>query len=467
MKKTIYPDMSILIIDDEDIILNSFKRVLNYAGINNIILCNDSRKVKETLEKDSIQLILLDLLMPHISGEKLLNSISEHYPEIPIIIITGVREVETAIKCMHSSAFDYLIKPVEEDTLISSVEHGIRFREMQTEIISLKQSLFKDGLSNPQCFAKIITQNKEMMSIFQYLEAIASSSQPVLISGETGVGKELIAEAIHECSNRKGKFIKVSIAGLDETMFSDTLFGHTKGAFTGADKSRDGLIKSAVNGTLFLDEIGDLIEVNQIKLLRLLQEKEYLPLGSDESLRTNARIVTATNQNLKENVKAGKFRKDLYFRLRTHHIHIPALRERLDDLPVLIHYFLPKAEKELGIPDLNIGEKLINNYLDYEFPGNVRELIAMIYDDVAKLKTSSLDRLPFKKNVPIEQVQNIPESSSVENSADYYSRLHRLPTLRHATLLLIKEALKRTNGNKTIAANLLGITRQTIIKYLG
>ena len=459
MEKILYPDLSVLIVDDEKIMLNSFRRVLTYSGINNIIVCDDSRKVMDIIESNKIELILLDLIMPNISGEELLIKISEEYPEIPIIIITGVREIEIAVKCMRSSAFDYLIKPVDEDTIISSVERAIRYREMQTEIISLKRSIFRGELSNPDIFKKIITQNKKMKAIFQYIEAIAVSSQPVLISGETGTGKEMIAETVHACSHRDGKYIKVSIAGLDDTMFSDTLFGHTKGAFTGADTYREGLVKKAENGTLFLDEIGDLNGNSQLKLLRLLQEKEYLPLGSDEPLHTNTRILAATNKDLVECTDKGEFRRDLFYRLKTHLIHIPPLRERLDDLAILVEFFISIATDELDIVALNIKQKLINKYSKYDFPGNIRELKAMIYDDLAKYKANKSNR---------SSQNEINEKSKYEiNIDEYYEQIEELPSLKHANIHLIKEALKRTNGNKTIAAKLLGITRQTIIKYIG
>jgi len=467
MERAKYPQMSILIVDDEKIMLNSYKRVLNYSGITNLITCDDSRKVLDILKTNKVQLVLLDLLMPHISGEELLTTISEQFPEIPIIIITGVREVEVAIKCMRSSAFDYLVKPVDEDTLISSVERGLRFKEMQTEISSLKKSIFIDDLTHPECFEDIKTHSRGMMAIFQYIEAISTTSQPVLISGETGVGKELIANSIHKCSNRSGEFVKLSIAGLDDTMFSDTLFGHKKGAYTGAESIREGLVKKATNGTLFLDEIGDLNEISQIKLLRLLQEKEYMPLGSDESLYTNTRIVAATNRDLDSRVEEGLFRKDLYYRLKTHHIQVPALKDRPDDIPVLVDYFLSMAGEEYGLHNLDIRDKLIREYTVYNFPGNIRELQSRIFDDVARYKMNHADPSSHLN----ESNNNISLNTAVSNNVmrhqhNYFDHLENLPSLKQATQLLIEEALKRSEGNKTLAAKSLGITRQTILKYL-
>jgi DNA-binding NtrC family response regulator len=467
MERAKYPQMSILIVDDEKIMLNSYTRVLYYSGISNLITCDDSRKVLDIINSNTIQLILLDLLMPHISGEELLKTISEQFPEIPIIIITGVREVEVAIKCMRSSAFDYLVKPVDEDTLISSVERGIRFKEMQTEISSLKKSIFIDDLTHPEFFEDIKTHCRSMMAIFQYIEAISTTSQPVLISGETGVGKELIAESIHKCSQRPGEFIKISIAGLDDTMFSDTLFGHKKGAFTGADSIREGLVKKATNGTLFLDEIGDLNENSQIKLLRLLQEKEYLPLGSDESLHTNTRIIAATNRDLDKRVEQGLFRKDLYYRLKTHHIQVPALRDRRDDLPVLIDYFLSMAIEEYHLPKLHIRDNLIREYERYDFPGNIRELQSKVFDDVARYKVNHHNEAAVSKGKQNEDALSISYMPASNHDINYFNHLENLPSLKQTTNLLIEEALRRSKGNKSLAAKLLGITRQTIVKHLG
>ncbi|MDH3567306.1 MAG: sigma 54-interacting transcriptional regulator, partial [Desulfobacteraceae bacterium] len=255
--------------------------------------------------------------------------------------------------------------------------------------------MVKIALENPQAFSEIITHNQRMLLVFKYVESIAPSSQPILITGETGVGKELIARSIHTLSKLKGRFVAVNVAGLDDNVFSDTLFGHIKGAFTGAEQDRRGLIERAVGGTLFLDEIGDLNPVSQIKLLRLLQEGEYLPLGQDEAEQTNVRIVASTNENLWSLQRKDKFRKDLNFRLRTHHIHMPHLRERMDDIPLLVRHFLEKSadalKKKVPTPPKELYELLAT----YSFPGNVRELESMIHDAVSihSAKILSLDSL--------------------------------------------------------------------------
>ena len=466
-ESTLHPRCPILLIDDEEIMLKSFKRTLTFAGINNIILCQDSRKVMSILANKQICVVLLDLLMPNVSGEELLAAIAKEYPEIPIIIITGIREIETAVNCMRANAYDYIVKPVDEDRLISAVSRAVEYREMQEEIRSLKRGLFSDRLQRPECFKSIITQNKEMLSIFRYIEAIAVSSQPVLIEGETGVGKESIAEAIHKCSGRKGELVKISIAGLDDTVFSDTLFGHTKGAFTDADQPRKGLVEKAYNGTLFLDEIGDLGAKSQIKLLRLIQEREFFPLGSDDPKRSHARIVVATNKDLSELVENGQFRNDLYYRLQSHKITLPPLRERLDDLPLLIDHFVEMAAEEFGKSKIGVQKEVVNLLASFDFPGNIRELKAIIFDAVARCESDKLttDLIPaYLRQKGVEEHDSFLAPSI--SAQGYFSNLYKLPTIKQATSMLIAEALKRAKGNKTIAAKMLGITRQTIVKNL-
>ena len=286
--------------------------MLLFAGINNIIRYQDSREVMPLLSRQEIEVMLLDLSMPHITGEELLSLITKDFPEIPIIIITGSNDVDTAVACMKSGAFDYMVKPVEKSRLISGVKRAIEIRELQRENRLLKARVLSDQLQHPEAFSEIVTRHGTMRSIFQYIEAISISPQPVLITGETGVGKELVARAIHTLSNRKGNFVPVNVAGLDDNVFADTLFGHNKGAFTGADQPRSGLIEQASGGTLFLDEIGDLHPTSQVKLLRLLQDGEFFPLGADIAKHSDARVVVATNQNLQTLQESGKFRKDLY-----------------------------------------------------------------------------------------------------------------------------------------------------------
>ncbi len=390
MNQIPYPSLPVLIVDDETEILRSFELTLRAGGIKNIMRCQDSRDVQTLLSNRKIGVILLDLTMPFISGDELLPIITRDFPDILLIIITGNTEVDTAVQCMKFGAFDYMVKPVEESRLVSGVRRAIKIRELQYENLRLKERMLNSRLDNPEAFSEIITNNETMLSIFQYVESIASSPKPVLITGETGVGKELMVRAIHKLSNRQGQFVSVNVAGIDDNIFSDTLFGHVKGAFTGADKMRKGLVEEASGGMLLLDEIGDLAPDSQVKLLRLLQEHEYFPVGSDLPKISDARVIVITNKDLQALQKSGRFRKDLYYRLCAHSIHIPPLRERLDDLSLLVDYFLEEASHSLGKKKPTPHEELITLLSNYHFPGNIRELQSMIYDAVSNHKSKKL-----------------------------------------------------------------------------
>ncbi len=462
-----YPPLPILIVDDEPITLESLEFVLNSEGFNNLILCEDSRKVMDILQNNDVGIVLLDLLMPHVTGEELLVAISEKYPEIPVIIITCQNELDTAIQCIKSSAYEYLVKPVEEGRLISVIKRAVEIREMRTEINLLRKNMMSDTLQRPEVFSKVVTQNTEMFSIFQYIESVAKTSQPVLITGETGVGKELIAEAIHKSSNRKGIFNAISVGGLDDNMFADTLFGHKKGAYTDARDKREGMVEKSAGGTLFMDEIGELSPNSQIKLLRLLQEREYFPLGSDVPRQADVRILAATNRDLLDLAKGEKFRYDLFYRLNSHRVNLPPLGERLDDLPLLVDHFLTAASQELSKRKPTPPPELITLLSTYHFPGNVRELKSMIFDAVA-IHQSRMLNLDFFKNYIRNHRENIGSDSGKKILQSHFniSGWKTLPTIKQITVMLVEEALKRTNGNKSIAAQTLGITRQTLSKYI-
>jgi len=461
-----YPTEPILMVDDEINLLNSFDLTLAESGIDNTILCNDSREVLNILKEKKVSLILLDLSMPHIRGEELLEKITPDFPEIPVIVVTGDTEIETAVHCMKLGAFDYITKPVEPNRLINQIKRALELSELKKQNSLLTDRLFSDNLENPNAFSEIITQNKKMKSMFQYMEAIAGTREPIRITGETGVGKELIAKSLHKLSKRTGRFVTTNIAGLDDQMFSDALFGHKKGAFTNANQDRKGYIEMATGGTIFLDEIGDLNAQSQVKLLRLLQEKEYYPLGSDDPRFTDALIIVATNRDLHQMVQDGEFRKDLYYRLNVHKVKPLSLVDRLDDLPLLVDYFLDLAAKDLDKPKPTPPPELITLLSTYCFPGNVRELQSMIYDAVSTHKFKIMSLSIFKKH--------ISEHKATEHK-DNYSDLksneikfgNQLPTLKEIQNDLVNEAMKRSNNNQSIAADLLGVTRQALNKRIG
>jgi DNA-binding NtrC family response regulator len=462
-----YPHFPVLMVDDEVQTLNSFEMVLRSANVNHLIRCQDSREVMPLLSRQEIEVMLLDLSMPHLTGQELLSVVANDFPEIPVIIITGSNDVDTAVRCMKSGAFDYMVKPVEKSRLISGVRRAIEIRELQRENKWLKAQVLSDKLEHPEAFSEIITNSPAMKSIFQYIEAISLSPQPALITGETGVGKELVARAIHHLSHRTGSFVPVNVAGLDDNVFADTLFGHRKGAFTGADQTRNGLVEQASGGTLFLDEIGDLSPASQVKLLRLSQDGEFFPLGSDVAKRSDARVLVATNQDLEVLQSSGKFRKDLYYRLCAHHIHLPPLRERREDLPLLIDHFLETASQTLGKKKPTPPRELFALLSTYHFPGNLRELQSMILDAVSSHKSGKLSMEVFKSYIRQKHPTfHIDSKQLPSGQASLLSFSEQLPTFKQAEQSLLSEAMNRAKGNQAIAARMLGITRQALNKRL-
>jgi DNA-binding NtrC family response regulator len=459
MTKNLYPLLPVLLVDDEDAWLNSFGLTLRSVGITNIITCNDSRKVMEILRDQEVSVLVLDLTMPHLTGDELLALVVKDHPDISVIIITGLDQVETAVSCMKLGAYDFFTKVTEQNRLTTGVRRAIELGVLRRENSSLKEHFFADTLKNPEAFSSIVTHNKGMHSLFQYIEAIATTCEPVLITGETGVGKELFAQAVHRLSQKSGEFIAVNIAGLDDTMLSDTLFGHRKGAFSGAELNRKGLLATAADGSLLLDEIGDLSQGAQIKLLRLLQEREYFPLGSDVARSTNVRMIFATHQDLDFLQDSGKFRRDLFFRLRTHHVHIPPLRERLDDIPLLLDYFLEDAGQKLGKKKPTYPGELLILLSTYHYPGNVREFQSMVFDALSKHQGRTLSMEVFKAYInKFSTGYDVPQTS--QSGDTVFAVLDKLPTLKESGRLLVQEALNRSQGNQVIAAHMLGITRQ-------
>ncbi len=465
MSDNIFPTFPILVVDDEEAILLSIDTILQLAGMNNVIICSDSREVLPIVEQRKPSVILLDLNMPHVDGEDILDQITAHYPHIPIIIITGRIDAETAVDCMKSGAFDYIVKPVEENRLIASVRKSLQYSDLHKENESLRQQLCQKNLEHPEVFESIITNSSKMIMVFNYIESIATTGQPVLLRGETGTGKELIASAIHTLSNREGNFVAVNVAGLDDNVFSDTLFGHVKGAFTGADQDRSGLIEKAAGGTLFLDEIGDLSSGSQIKLLRLLQENEYMPLGADSNRMSGARIIASTHVDLWDLQQKELFRKDLHYRLRTHRITLPPLRERKEDVPLLIDFFAQKAAESLGKAKQILPKELFFLMESYHFPGNIRELQAMVFDAVAQNKINTLALTVFREHIArVKQAEERLNEGASHGVPLTFA--NPLPTIKQATRMLVEEAMLRAGNNQSTAASLLGISQQALSRRL-
>ena len=465
MKGTANPQFPIMIVDDEEQILLAIDTTLRMAGMTNTITCQDSTKVMNHFSEHKVEIVLLDLTMPRMDGEELLSMINLRYPEVPVIVVTGAVDIETAVRCMKSGAFDYVVKPIEEDRLLAAVRRGVAFRELERENLALKRHIFSDTLEHPEVFSDIVTNNKVMLSVFKYVESIAGSAAPVLITGETGTGKELVARAVHASSRTSGEFVAVNVAGLDDHVFSDALFGHVRGAFTGANEIRRGLVEQAAGGTLMLDEIGDLSETSQLKLLRFLQEGEYLPLGRDEPKRSNVRIVAVTNENPRALKGAGRFREDLFYRLHTHHVEIPPLRERMEDIPLLVDYFLEEAAGALNKKKPSLPAELWPLLGTYPFPGNVRELRSVVVDAVSTHKSGTLSLSVFRSHIAREQ-QGHESTHELQKQTDCIIWPLNLPTQEDTNKMLEAEALKRAKGNQSIAASMLGISQQALSKRL-
>jgi len=457
--------LSILAVDDDADILMLEERMLNGGGLDRVVKCPDGRKVLDMLSEHTVGVMLLDLHMPGASGEALLPKIVEGYPEVPVIIVTGASDVDTAVRCMKLGAFDYVVKPFETQRLVSAVERALELHELRSDYAILKKRLLDRDLDRPEAFAAIRTISPLMRALFRYAETVARTSKPVLITGETGVGKELMAGAIHTLSARPGPYVAVNVAGVDDDVFSDTLYGHVRGSFTGADGARSGLLEQAANGTMFLDEIGDLSAISQVKLLRLLQEREYYPIGADVPKVTSARFLVATHRDLDAAQKNGQFRTDLYYRLQIHRIHIPPLRERLEDVPLLVEHFLAEAAATYEKKQPPIPDELIELLQTYSFPGNVRELEAMIYNAVAHHRSGKLSLTTFSHLMSSAPVPAGSSDAPVDTSQFIFDP-GAFPTLKQATNYLVQEALRRAHGNQTLAAQLLGVTPSAMNKRI-
>lgn len=501
----------ILLVDDEPLSSKVYTYMIHEAELGRTRECTDSRQALPILRSDTFDLVVLDLNMPYISGQDLLEQIALEFPDIPVLILTNEDRVETAVECMKRGAFDFMSKPIDRNRFLSALRHALTIRELKKEVNILSARKDELDLNFPEAFSKIVTVSSEMKALFAYIEAIAPSSRAVLITGESGTGKELIARVIHTVSGRTGAFIPINVSGLDDAVFSDSLFGHIKGSYTGAEGMRKGFIEQARKGTLFLDEIGDLEMGAQIKLLRLLQEGEYYPLGSDKPMKSEARIIAATNADLLERQGQGLFRRDLYYRLISHQIHLPPLRERKEDISFLLEHFLKEASNNLGKEKPPVSQELIKLLEAYDFPGNVRQLQAMCYDAMSRLGAKGLELTFFSKHME-EKAGTLKESagaSSLENSSGplffeenknqvsreeikvkdpsvpeildeepkisqqdrYFEQLRvffkqqGLLSLEDLENLIFDIALEMCHGSQTQAAKILGISQSTLSRW--
>ncbi|MBF0186304.1 MAG: sigma-54-dependent Fis family transcriptional regulator [Magnetococcales bacterium] len=475
----------ILIVDDERLHINMLNNMLQERYAIKVAL-NGHQAIIRAVSDPKPDLILLDVQMPDMDGFQVLRQLKEdeRTRSIPVIFITALDTESDETQGLELGAVDYITKPFSpaivnarinthlslQKSIRNTLEAQWQADSLQKQVGALNRSLARENLHSPEAFAAIVTNSQKMRSIFHYMEAIASSGEPVLVTGETGVGKELIAQCLHTLSGQAGELVSVNLAGLDDTTFSDTLFGHRKGAFTGAHADRKGFIEQARGGTLFLDEIGDLVPSSQVKLLRLLQEKLYYPLGSDSPTRMNVTVIAATNRDLNTMMQEGEFRQDLFFRLSAHHIKLPPLRERREDIPLLTVHFLNEAAQAMGRSALDPPVELFKLLELYDFPGNIRELRAILFDAAAQHGAGSVLSMKSIQHT-IEERRTTASPSSAPSSSDHNSQNAfridgRLPTLEEAENVLVAEAMLQAGNNQGIAASLLGISRTALNRRL-
>lgn len=457
----------LLAVDDELPVLEALKTALLLKGYDRVTCLADSRKVEAFLRTQKVDIVFLDLDMPQVSGQEILDLCAEICPQTPIIVVTASSDIATAVHCVKSGAFDYLVKPIDIERLVTSVQRALEMADLRRENFALSRCLDTGSLENPEAFAHILTRSQAMLKVMGHAESVAPSTHPVLLLGETGVGKEMLARAIHGASKRSGRFVGVNAAGTDDHIFADTLFGHERGAFTGADHARAGLIEEASGGTLLLDEIGDLSMASQVKLLRLLQEGEYFPLGTDRPRHTTARFVFATNSNLERLLADGRFRKDLYYRLRIHEIRLPALRDHPEDIPLLTAHFIGQACQELNRPVIEAGQELLALLNSYDFPGNVSELKGLLTDAVGRGHTcEALVAFIRERISPGAQATDVTVCTTIPAAGENIVFPDPMPTLEEIDRAAFAEALHRAAGNQGKTARILGISQPAVSKRL-
>ena len=434
----------VLIVEDEDKLRRVLELQLQSAGFE----VEKASSAEEALRKvDRADLILTDLRLPGMNGLELLESIRRQNSHVPVVVMTAFGTIEAAVEAMKAGAADFLLKPFSLDHLMTVVNKALEVRALRDENRKLREEL---GVRYD--WTNIIGRSPAMQEIFGTISRVAPTRATVLLCGESGVGKDLIARAIHYHSPRSGRpFVKINCTAIPENLMESELFGYEKGAFTGATSSKPGKFEQADGGTVFLDEIGDVPPSIQVKLLRILQEREFERLGSNKTRQIDVRVLAATNADLRAALEEGRFREDLYYRLNVMPINIPPLRERKEDIPFLAEHFVTKFSKELGSPVTSISSGAMQKLLEYHWPGNVRELENVIERSLVLCSGQTLEAADIRLDM-------VPRTRAA--SADNF-----LPdgvTLEEHEQNIIREALRRTNGNKSQAARLLGLTRNAL-----
>lgn len=435
---------TILVVDDEPESLSVMSESLERVGYH-VVPAKSGAEAFQYLTSNDVDVVLTDLKMPTIDGMEILIAARKNDPNTAVIIITGYGTIETAVEAMKAGAFHYLTKPINIEELRLTVKKALERKDLITENLDLKRKVDrKFGFEN------IIANSQRMHEILDTVVQIAPTRANVLITGESGTGKELIANAIHYNSTRKDQpFVKLNCAVLAEGVLESELFGHEKGAFTGAIKSRKGRFEMADGGTIFLDEIGDIPPSTQVKLLRVLEEREFVRVGGTENVKVDVRLITATNRDLKKAIEAGNFREDLFFRLNVVSIELPPLRERREDIPLMVQKFLEEFCKENNKPVMTVSHDALEVLVRYSWPGNVRELKNVMESLVVRLKENEI------------KVEDLPDQISHSTSGNS-AVVNVGASLEDMERELIRRTLQSVDGNKTKASQILKVGLRTL-----
>jgi DNA-binding NtrC family response regulator len=439
--------MNILIVDDEPTIRDTCAVVAQQSGMKATAVAT-AEEALEVLEHTAVDIVLTDLMLQHTSGLDLLKRVRDTHPTVPVIVLTQYGTIDSAVAATRLGAIDYVTKPFRIEELRARLERAARAVELQQE-----NQLLREQLRTRPGFGGIIGVSERMQRVYKVIQKVSQHEYPVLILGESGTGKELVARSVHFSGARKDHtFAPVDCSSLVPTLIESELFGHVKGAFTGAQHGKQGLIEAAHGGTLFLDEIGDMPVDLQAKLLRALQEREVKPVGSTERRRIDVRIIAATNRDLEAAIRNGTFRQDLYFRLKVVQIKIPPLRERKSDIPLLVTAFLDKFSDPQG-PVRTISEDAMRRLIAYDWPGNVREL------------ENAIERAVALGSGPIVHVADLPSNLQYPSSERVPEKDELLP-LEELERRAILRTLRETSGDKLAAARILGIGKTTLYRKL-
>jgi len=468
-----FPDSPILIVDDEPNFLNSLEFDLSSQGVTNVAICQDSREVMGMLEANRYSVIVLDISMPHITGDELLPKIVKRFPTIPIIIMTAYNDSKINMESLAKGAFDCLRKPADSADLIRTIKDALELKEINLEINQSKKRLFADFQNGEKSLPLIITQTHEIKSICESIGLIAYTSRPVLIEGEVGSGKEFLAQEIHRQSHRKGNFEICQTHGMAPEELENLIFRCSTAFRTNEICTEECFIEKAQRGTLFIDDVADLSLDTQSKLYRVLKYREYSPIGSTSPRTTNIRIVAASSVNLIARVQVGSFHKGLYEILRNHEIHIPSLRDRQEDIPLLLDHFLDLETQAKGLEKPIVPKSLLHVLENYNFPGNISELKKMVSQAVERLSKNFLPLDVFvaqtgqsadlsfdEKEWPKEKQK---ESTASDSDVIFKGRI---PSYSEMEAAYMDEVVNRTGQDLSAAARLTGLTQKTFMHYM-